>query len=288
MPEAVVLSIGKFDGVHRGHLRVLNKVKELAESFRLKSVVITLEKNQQPRLTTLAEKIALLKDIGIDRIKPLNFWRIKNQSAAEFWKYLKSRYQIFALVVGSDFAFGRRRKGNILWLKKTTRKDGIKLIIVGPVKVGTKKVSSQIIRQLLIKGQLARASYLLGRNYSFSGRRTKGLGLAGKLGFPTINLRVDKNKLLPPGIFVGGLLRKNQRWPALIYIGRSPTFNLGRNLLAEVHLLNRQRLNWLDKKITVELWHYHRPEKKFASPLDLTRAILADYRWAKNKTGGVK
>lgn len=287
MPEKVALTIGKFDGLHRGHLLIIRRLLSLSKKYGLKSVVITLEKSGQQFLTPTEEKISLLKNMGVTEVKVIDFQKVKNWSAKKFWEYLKKFWKILYLVVGSDFAFGYRRQGDIRWLKRVTLEDGVSLVVVSPLYSGKEKISSQAIRNYLVKGNLEKANYLLGRNYSLSGKRVKGLKLATRLGVPTINIQVGKKKLLPEGVFAGKVLGNNFLLPALVYIGSSPTLNLKRSSLVEVHLLSKKVRKLPDKKITVELVRFHRPEKKFASLTKLCRAITQDLHWAK-KLGGVK
>ncbi|HAX61267.1 MAG TPA: bifunctional riboflavin kinase/FMN adenylyltransferase [Elusimicrobia bacterium] len=268
-----VIAIGMFDGVHLGHKRVLKTAVDYAQKNNSETVVLTFDsipKKQSGVLSTLTEKIRLLKSRGIKKVRILPFNKIKNLIPENFLKlYLKN---CFCIVIGYDFRFGKERQGSVKTIKNFCKK----VIIVKPVRYKSKIISSTLIKKELISGRIEHANSFLGQNYTFEGKVIEGLGLGKKLGFPTANLTVEKEKLLPEGIFVSKVKIGNKRYRSMTYIGRRPTLGLSAKTV-EVYILGfKGRL--YGKKISVELLSKIRSDKKFLSVKKLAQRIRKDLK----------
>jgi riboflavin kinase/FMN adenylyltransferase len=280
-----VITIGSFDGLHLGHKLLIKTVLQSAKKNGLKSAVIVLEKPVRAvkgLLSLYGEKIEKIKRCGVDEIAVLEVpSKILSLSPDEFFdEFLVKKLQIKELVCGHDFAFGKNREGAVAWLKKKTKSAGVKLTVVKPLKAGAVRISSSKIRALLSKGKVSEANKLLGRPYSFSGTPFRERGIGKKLGFPTVNLKVSKDKILPPGVFASAILKGDKIYPAITSIGNRPTFKLGNAIVPETHILNFKG-DWGKSKTKVRLLKKIRAEKKFSSPEELKKQITKDINKAR-------
>ncbi|MDR0822383.1 MAG: bifunctional riboflavin kinase/FAD synthetase [Endomicrobium sp.] len=281
-----VVTIGTFDGIHKGHRALIDKTLSIAKKKNLKSIIIALEKplkNAKEVLTTLEEKKEILKILSPDEfiIFPLcaEFLSI---SAQEFFdSFLIGHYKMQTLICGRDFAFGKDRKGNINWLKKKTKESGINIKIIPPLKIDGKKVSSSAIRSMLKSSQIEKANKLLGRPYTIDGIHFREKGIASKFGFPTINLKTDPSKLMPRGVFISWIVDKNKLFPSITNIGYRPTLYKTKTLSTEVHILGFKGV-WKTKKVKIALIKQIRKEKKFSSFKALQEQIKKDIQEAQN------
>ena len=280
-----VITIGSFDGLHLGHKLLIKTVLQSAKKNDLKSIVIVLEKPFRAvkgLLSLYDEKIEKLKRCGVDAIAVLKVpSKILSLSPDEFFdEFLVKKLKIKELVCGQDFAFGKNREGNIAWLKEKTKKSNVSLKIIKPLKIGSFAASSSRIREALSKGDVKTAAKLLGRPYSFSGMPFNERGVGSNLGFPTVNLKVSKDKILPTGVFASVILKGHEVYPAVTNIGSRPTFKLGNNIIPETHILNFKG-KWGKSKTKIRLLKKLRPEKKFKSPKALKEQITKDVKKAK-------
>lgn len=284
-----VITIGTFDGVHLGHKAILDKVVKIAKEHDLQSIVITMEKPVKKvdgLLTLPNEKNEIISSFGIDEILvlPVN-QKILNTTATDFFKNIIIK-QLNAkhIVVGYNCAFGKDREGNISWLKEAVKKYAIKLEIINPVKIGNQIVSSSKIRDFINKNNISSANKILGRIFEINGTHVSGKRIGRTIGFPTINVKVDKEKILPKGVFVCSVFDKNGScYPAVLNIGTSPTIkNAEHSLLVEAHLLNFYG-SWKSKNIKILVHKFIRDEKKFSSIKLLQKAIQNDVAVASGK-----
>ena len=264
-----VITIGTFDGVHKGHQVILNKVAEVAEKENLKSIVLSFEspvKQVSGLITTTEEKVNLLASFCVDEILLLPVTKKMLSTTAEdfFETVLVKQLKAKHIVVGYDCTFGKDRKGTVAWLKKNVKKYGIKLTVITPVKVKNKIVSSSEIRNFIIKNNIEKANKMLNRIFSFTGEHISGNKIGRTLGFPTINIKVDKEKLLPKGVFACMVSdRKRNMYCGVLNIGIRPTVDLKEHKLSvEIHLLNFSGV-WKEKKPTIYIYDFIRKEKKF-------------------------
>lgn len=245
-----VVTVGTFDGVHRGHLAVIAEVRERAAALGAKSALVTFEPHPlavlrpeaaPPRLTTFDEKKALLGQAGLDYVIFLPFTSdLAALSAREFVEgILVERLRLRHLVIGFDHRLGRGRGGDPAELRAIGEELGFTTDVVGAVLLDELPVSSTRIREALAAGDVREAARELGRPYSFQGEVVRGDGRGRGLGFPTANLRLaDQSKLLPlDGIYAVHTTVRGERLQGVLHLGPRPTFP-GASRSVELHLLD--------------------------------------------------
>ena len=285
LPGSAV-TIGNFDGVHRGHQRVIAQLERVATAAGLPTVAIIFE--PQPieffapdrapkRLSRFREKIAFLKAQQIDYLLCLRFdARLANLSAEEFvQQILVARLNCKHLVIGDDFHFGRGREGDFDFLERNSARFGFALDATETLLVDGERVSSTRIRECIERGDFDKAAELLGRPYSLSGRVAHGKKLGRELGYPTINIKMGDKTLIVKGIFavrVKGI--DNRVLPGVASIGTRPTVN-GVDTILEVYILNFNQ-DVYGHSVEVEFLHKLRDEQKFDSLDELAVHIGRD------------
>lgn len=289
MPKGTVVTIGAFDGVHAGHKEILNRVKDYKLTHSLNSLIYTFRNNPKSidgqginQIVTSSEKLQLLSEYKPDYIvMPLFDIFHKNIEYNVFLKeILIEKFRMVHLVVGHDFRFGKGGEGNIKTIAAASRKLGFSYEIIPEYIVDNHRVSSTLIRDLLLVGDVKEVSKFLGRNHYYKGKVTYGKRLGGKLGFPTANLVVDESMdSLKPGVYITKVLYKGIYHSAVTNIGYNPTFtNTGLNL--ETHILDFNE-NIYEKEIKVEFIDRIRDELKFNSIDDLLKYVNMDINIAR-------
>lgn len=291
---SAALTIGTFDGVHLGHAQILRSLLQSAAELNLSPKVLYFPippkfyisgKLEGNLITVSHERKALVSSLGIKDTAELNFdEKLQSMEAEEFFeKFIKGKHRAKALVVGRDFALGRERKGDSVFLKEMCRRSGIHFSVVNPVKVEGQKVSSTLIRSLIKNGDMERAQEFLGRPYSISGRVIKGAGIGRKIGFPTANLEIDYHKILPQGIFSARTFHQGHVFDSVVFVGRRSTFgSLEMRLLLEVHILDFSEDIYGDE-LKVFFISKLRDEIKFNGPAALIEQIKKDVLLARKK-----
>ncbi len=244
-----VVTVGTFDGLHRGHQRVLAEVVGRAQAGGLASVLVTFDHHPLevlnpaacPKLLTLPdEKQDLLAGTGLDRVVVLPFTReVAQQSPEEFIRGLRAEYALEQLVLGYDHGFGRGRSGDEALVRRLGAAEGFGVSVVDAVREDGQPISSTLIRAAVAHGDLAGAARWLGRPYGLLGRVVPGAGRGRTIGIPTINLAPpDARKLLPPdGVYGVWVWWRGTRYGGMMNQGPRPTFaEQGRTL--EVHLFD--------------------------------------------------
>ncbi len=292
-----VLTIGNFDGVHKGHLALFSKVKEIAKKIDGDSVVMTFDPhpvkvlrngNGPPLITPIQQKLRLIKNAGIDIILCLPFTReFARISAEEFiTKILVDKIGVRYIVVGYDYSFGKNREGNIEFLKKMANKFGFGVTVVGPLSINGTVVSSTRIRDLVQEGRLEDAKRLLGRNYQVCGIVVKGKNRGARvLGYPTANLRLIDELTPKIGVYAVRVLVDDKVYNGVANIGYNPTFGNG-VFSVETHILDFKG-ELLDKEIRIDFIRRLRDEKRFKDPVELAGQISKDVEEAKKILEGM-
>ena len=276
-----VVSIGSFDGVHLGHQKVLERVKALARARAARSVVITFEPHPRcvleparcPKsLTTIEEKLGLLHLEGVDDGVVLKFTpQVAQLSAEEFVAQVGRAMDVAAIACGPDFGFGRGRRGNPDWL----REQGVVVEVVEPYTLDGVELHSSEIRRLLGAGDIAGANRLLGRPFVIRGLVEHGAEVGRGLGFPTANLAVQLNKMIPlPGIYAVRVKSPFGRHLGALSIGYRPTFG-GDRLGIEVFLLDFDG-DLYGVQLEVAFAARLRDEQRYESADELAAAIASD------------
>jgi riboflavin kinase/FMN adenylyltransferase len=297
--NGAVIALGSFDGVHRGHQKILHTGISLAKNNGKPFGVITympipamfLYRHFHFILTTDKEKIDIFKQMPIDFLGTIKFTHhIKNLDARQFiTDYIINTIKPSVIVVGEDHHFGREQKGNVLMLEKLGREFEYELKIVSALKYHSSPIKSTRIRELLILGNVKRVKELLGRPYKLSGSVVKGKGLATKLGFPTLNLHIkEKEKLVPnDGVYHIQAVYQGRKYNGVMNIGFAPTIadklDAGQVRSIEAHLLNFTMPSEpvIHKEVTIEFFDRLRPERKFDSLELLKNQIAEDIRKVK-------
>jgi len=287
-----VLTIGNFDGVHKGHQKIIKQTIKLSKEKNLKSVVITfkphpndfLKKKSKPfKLTNDETKIEEIKKLGTDYLVFFKFNKNFNKlSPKNFIKKLVNFRPKF-IIVGYNFRFGFKREGDIHFLKKLSKKYLYTLKVVKPI-ISSKKITfnSTLIRKNLELGKYNIAKKMLGRNWLLDGKIIKGRGRGKKLGYKTANFFLNDYVLPMKGVYVTkSYFEKNRKkkYSGIANIGNRPTFN-EKKILFENHFFNFKSFLY-KKKIFVELLAFLRKEKKFANIEVLKKQIEKDILLAK-------
>ncbi|MGS0679593.1 bifunctional riboflavin kinase/FAD synthetase [Shewanella sp. 125m-7] len=297
LPEhrGCVLSIGNFDGVHRGHAEVINRLVKKAEHLGLPAAVMTFEpqpqelfrgENAPARLSLLRDKIVLLDELKIDRLLCVNFnKKFSSYSAEEFIEQLLVKaLGVKYLVVGDDFCFGKQRQGNFEMLRKAGEKFGFVVVSTQSFILGDKRVSSTEIRQLLAKGNLEQARRLLGHPFTLSGRVAHGEKIGRTIGFPTANIALKRKVTPVRGVFAVKVYWDNSDiYEGVANVGFRPTVN-GQVCQLEVHLFDFDG-DLYGKTVEVELVAKIRDEQPFGSLDALKKQIKDDANRAKALLG---
>jgi len=247
--SGAVVTVGTFDGVHRGHQRVLAEVVERARKGGLTGVLVTFDPHPleilnppaAPKLLTLTdEKRELVAAAGVERVVVMPFTReVAQQAPEEFIRQLRSEHALEQLVLGYDHAFGRGRSGDEALVRRLGSAEGFECVVVDAVREDGQPISSTLIRTALAHDDLAGAARWLGRPYGLLGRVVPGAGRGRTIGVPTINLASpDARKLLPlDGVYAVWVWWRGTRYGGMMNQGPRPTFaEQGRTL--EVHLLD--------------------------------------------------
>ncbi|NCF37091.1 MAG: bifunctional riboflavin kinase/FAD synthetase [Gammaproteobacteria bacterium] len=283
---ASAVTIGNFDGVHRGHQLVISQLKRVAQQASLPTVVIIFEpqpieyfapERAPKRLARFREKIAYLKAQQIDYLLCLHFdARLAEQSAEDFvQKILLDSLNTRHLVIGDDFHFGKNRQGNFEFLQQNSARFGFTVDETETLMEDGERVSSTRIRDCIEQGDFEKAAQLLGRPYSLSGRIAHGQKLGRQLGYPTINIKMGDKTLIVKGIFavrVKGI--DNRVLEGVASIGTRPTV-AGVDTILEVYILDFDR-DVYGYSVEVEFLHKLRDEQKFDSLEELTVHIGRD------------
>ena len=288
---ASAVTIGNFDGVHRGHQQVISQLQRVARAASLPTVVIIFE--PQPieyfapdkapkRLARFREKIAYLKAQQIDYLLCLRFnQELASQSAEEFvQRILVDGLNTKHLVIGDDFHFGKNRQGNFQFLQQHSERFGFIVDETETLVIDDERVSSTRVRQCIQQDDFDKAAELLGRPYSLSGRIAHGKKLGRELGYPTINIKMGDKTLIVKGIFaviVKGI--DNRVLQGVASIGTRPTVN-GVDTILEVYILDFDQ-DVYGYSVVVEFLHKIRNEEKFDSLAELTTWIAQDTDKAK-------
>lgn len=248
--RGTVVTVGTFDGVHRGHWEVLQEIRRRAEATGRRSVLVTFDphplrivrpEHAPPLLTTPVEKKEILAESGLDYAVFLTFTETLSRYEPRRFveEILVGRLRVEELVIGYDHGFGRDRSGDAETLKAIGAELGFDVDVVPPVVTDGEPVSSSRIRKAVAEGRMPEARACLGRPYSVRGVVVKGEGRGRQLGFPTANLKVgNAEKLMPPsGIYaVRGVLRSGTL-PGALHLGPRPTFQ-GSPPTVELHLMD--------------------------------------------------
>jgi len=290
LTKPTVLTIGTFDGIHRGHQALLQQLKDAAEKLEAQTAVITF--HPRPKtvlaphlanndyLTTLEERIALFEKFGLDVliITPFSL-EFAQTTAHDFMKLVSKRINLIEFWAGHDFSLGRNREGNLEKLAALGRVFNYTVHEIKPLLIDGQVVSSTHIRQLLLAGQIRQATRLLGRYPSITGQVMEGIKRGRKLGFPTTNLAVPSERLIPANgvyaTFVHPSNTNDQRLSSVTNIGVRPSFEQSDTRTVETYIFDFAE-SLYGQPLTLDFVDYLRPEQKFNSTDELVAQINHD------------
>lgn len=290
--EKTAIALGNFDGIHIGHQNLIKKMIDFSNKFNLKPSILIFENhtksvtsNTSPSLLSNNEqKLCILDQIGVQNVFLMKFdEEIMKLSPFEFVNdILINNLNSKAVVVGHNYRFGYKASGNVDTLKEICEEKNINTIIVEPVYFEDKIVSSTLIRNLISYAKIETANKLLGRFYTIKGEVVHGKGIGKTLGFPTANIMLTDNFVIPKnGVYHTLTTIDNKTFKSATNVGFNPTFK-EKSLKIENHILNFDDTLY-GKTIYISFVEYIRPEIKFDKVEDLINRMIEDINYINNK-----
>jgi riboflavin kinase/FMN adenylyltransferase len=284
---ASVVTVGVFDGLHLGHLSILQRLARASTERELPSVCVTFSvhpkavlKGTSPRhILSLEHRLDLLARQGVDDVVVIGFSREFAQVEPETFveELLVRRLGVTELVIGHDTAIGKDRRGDAAFLATAGRRYGFRVVAVGGVTVNGEVVSSTAVRRAIATGDLPAAERLLGRPVSLLGTVVKGDGRGATLGFPTANLEVHSEAFPPLGVYAVTARCALGDLPAVMNYGLRPTFKQDEtHAVFEVHVLDGDDLQLYGERMEVFVHEQLRKEQRFDGPEQLKAQIARD------------
>lgn len=295
--EPTALTIGKFDGLHRGHEELLSHLLD-KQNEDLKSVVFTFdippkkltEGDGQRLLSTNSEKQLLFAERGIDYLLLCPFTpEVMSMEPENFVDWIVTNLNVKRIVVGEDCCFGHNRRGDHKLLAQLAGRYGYELKVVRKLKFEGRDISSTYIREEIKKGNMEIATQMLGHPYSIDGTVEMGNQIGRTIGIPTANIEAEPVKLLPPfGVYAATIDIRGERYYGIANIGRKPTIKPkegDRNPIGvEMHILNFHE-DIYREPVRISFYVYERPEIKFDSISDLKAQIKKDIVFSEDYFG---
>ncbi|MDO4912313.1 MAG: bifunctional riboflavin kinase/FAD synthetase [Lactobacillus sp.] len=287
----VVLALGFFDGVHKGHQEIINTARRQADKLHLSLMVMTFEQHPKevcaqdkyfPYIDENSEKAAKMEKLGVDYLLFLNFdEKLRQLRPIQFVEEVLELLKPKVIVTGFDYTFGYKALGTTFQLRELGL-GKYDVITVAKKTYEDRKISSTRIRLLVQNGQMEEASELLGENYSISGTVVHGLRNGHKLGYPTLNLSWNQKKLLPKiGVYATLIKYNGKTYQAMTSIGSNPTVTDKKTLFIESYLFDFDE-DIYGEEITVEFLHFMRGQIKFSSLDGLKERLKLDEVEIKN------
>ena len=286
-----VLSLGMFDGVHFGHISIINLLKSVVQENNLETAILTFwphprkvfnPNDEIKLLNTLNEKLNLLENANLDVVFLKSFdENFRNLTGEEFIRQiLVEKLNVKHIIIGHDHVFGKNKSGNFELLQKLSKELDFVVQQLDAVKEGEFNISSTKIRNYLANGNIIGANKMLCYHYSVSGKVIDGKKLGRTIGYPTANIEVDELKLLPKkGAYIVEVYVKNKFYKGMLSIGTNPTVN-GDKLTVEVYILDFNEYIY-GENITVKFRDFLHEEIKFESLEKLIERLDEDKRLTK-------
>ena len=286
--KGCVLTIGNFDGVHRGHQRLIEHLREQSQRLQVPSMLMTFEPQPREffagamlpaRLTRFREKVQLLQGTGLDRLLCMPFNEKTAQIPASWFAedFMSEQVGAQYVVIGDDFRFGHGREGDLSLLQRAGKKFGYEVNSMNTVLQGNERISSTLVRSTLANGDFEKATTLLGHEYFIMGRVVYGRQLGRQLGVPTANVKLQRYRAALEGVYcvtVEGINTDVSALTGIANIGVRPTVD-GKEPLLEVHVFDFAG-DLYGRRIKVTFKHKLRDEQAFASVDLLKQQIDAD------------
>lgn len=284
------VAIGKFDGVHRGHKRLLGEILK-QKKMGLLSCVFTFDPppnvlfggEDTKVLTTMQEKRRIFEAMGVDILIEFPLTQVSAAIEPEIFvkEILVEKLQVRFVAAGTDLSFGNKGKGDGVLLQKMAEELGFFVRLIDKVTEDGEEISSSGIRKQLRLGQMQKITKLLGEPYSVSGKVEHGKRIGRTLGFPTVNISPDEDKALPPfGVYLAKVIYNGREYRGISNIGCKPTVSDERKIGVETYLYDFHEEIY-EAHITVYLMEFHRPEMHFADLEALKEQLKQDIAWGK-------
>ncbi len=285
-----VLALGNFDGLHRGHQKIVERIRRSAADRGATALVLTFDPHPPrvvrpdkapPLLMTMPQKVAALEKAGLHGVAVVRFTEAFSRLSPDQFvrQVLVDWLRVSEVWVGADFLFGHERAGTFSVLRSLGTQHGFRAEKIDPVRYKEFVVSSTRIRRLVAEGRVDEAGALLGHHYTIDGTITSGAGRGRTLGFPTANLSTD-NELVPPtGVYATTAELHGTRWPAVTNIGVRPTFEAAGAVAVETHILGLSA-DVYGARLSLSFIQRLRDERKFPDVDALREQIAADVRRA--------
>ena len=283
LPSAV--AIGKFDGIHLGHRQLLGEIIAKKQE-RMQAVVFTFNpspnvlfsKDVEKELTSLEEKRQLFENLGVDVLVefPLTYETAATEKEVFVKDILVNKLNAKFIVAGSDLSFGKNGEGNSTFLLEESEKYDFSVKIIDKIAYKGEIISSTLVRKAIADGDVKKARFMLGSPYLVQGVVEKGKQLGRTIGFPTVNISPEKEKLLPPnGVYKTEVIVDGRVYEAITNVGCKPTVTDDGRIFVESYLYNFME-NIYGKKIEVYFLEFMRKEQKFSSVEELKKQLQTD------------
>ena len=289
--EESVIALGNFDGVHKGHIKLIQKAIENAKKLNIKSSLLLFNEHtdnlikvgKKDIITTNKTKFEILDSLGVDIIYLINFTKeFMSYSPIKFLdEFLAKNLKIKGVVVGYDYTYGYKKSGDVNFLNEN--KSLFETIeVIEQISYDGKKISSSLIRKLIEAGKIKEANFLLSRPYKLIGKIIHAKGLGKKMGYPTANLELMDNFVIPKfGVYDTDIIVKGKKYKASTNIGTNPTVEHD-GIKIEAHILDFNE-DIYGEIVELELLDFVRPELKFNSIDELFKQIAKDVLVTKNR-----
>ena len=271
-----VVTLGKFDGVHKGHMYLINKTLQEAKSMNCQSVLFTFDMARKS-IYPISEKMEIIESMGMDVaiIYPFDIKTIEMSAVAFIEQVLVAQLGVRKIIVGEDFCFGHNRKGNVQMLEDYGKIHGFTVEKVTKLCLEDKTISSSLIKDYLAQGLVNEASNLLGRIYGVRGVVSAGKQLGRTIGFPTANIIPDENVIMPRyGVYKTQIAIDEKVYDGITNVGCRPTVN-GDYVSVETYIKDFNE-DIYDRQLQVKFLDFIRPEKRFESVEELKNQINKD------------
>lgn len=283
--NGTAIAIGKFDGLHKGHRALIELVKNEKRNGLVPAVFTfarapkeLIVSERQKYILTAAEKRMFMEKNGVEILveQPLNDTIISMEPEAFIRDILVGRLSVKKIFCGSDFHFGHKRMGDVDFLKQNEKKYGYKTIVIDKLKYGKRDISSTYIREEIGKGSMELLNELLGYPYTMLGVVLEGKKLGRTLGFPTVNIIPDEDKLLPPnGVYFTKAIVDGKAYDAITNVGVRPSVKGSGFVNVETHILDINQ-DMYGKSLELQFFEFERPEKRYETLEELKATVHRD------------